>query len=112
MRPASSSIKSEALAPASFDALLSRLTDADADVDASLPAPKTFMRYWDFSLPSAEVHPTTVSKYNTFLQLVLLGSATAFPLVVSTNPATGVMTGSMIGELDLVTGMQWLQIPL
>jgi cardiolipin synthase (CMP-forming) len=28
----------------------------------SLPPPKTFARYWDFSLPSAEVHPTTISK--------------------------------------------------
>ena len=43
--------------------------------------PKTFSRYWDFSLPSAEVHPTTVSKYNTFLQLMLLGATTALPLV-------------------------------
>lgn len=36
-------------------------------------------RYWDFSLPSAEVHPTTISKYNTFLQLLLVGSALALP---------------------------------
>jgi cardiolipin synthase len=28
----------------------------------SLPPPKTFTRFWDFSLPSAEVHPTTISK--------------------------------------------------
>ncbi len=28
----------------------------------SLPPPKTFARYWDFSLPSAEVHPTRISK--------------------------------------------------
>jgi len=28
----------------------------------SLPPPKTFMRFWDFSLPSAEVHPTQISK--------------------------------------------------
>jgi len=28
----------------------------------SLPPPKTMHRYWDFSLPSAEVHPTTISK--------------------------------------------------
>lgn len=28
----------------------------------SLPPPKTMARYWDFSLPSAEVHPTTISK--------------------------------------------------
>lgn len=47
----------------------------------SLPAPKTFKRYWDFSLPSAEVRPTTISKYNTFLQLALVGITTAAPLV-------------------------------
>ncbi|KJZ73357.1 hypothetical protein HIM_07151 [Hirsutella minnesotensis 3608] len=47
----------------------------------SLPPPKTFTRYWDFSLPSAEVHPTTISKYNTFLQLVLVGATTAAPLI-------------------------------
>ncbi|KAH6684449.1 cardiolipin synthetase [Halenospora varia] len=47
----------------------------------SLPPPKTFSRYWDFSLPSAEVHPTTISKYNTALQLALIGATTAIPLV-------------------------------
>jgi cardiolipin synthase (CMP-forming) len=47
----------------------------------SLPPPKTFSRYWDFSLPSAEVHPTTISKYNTALQLALIGVTTALPLV-------------------------------
>lgn len=47
----------------------------------SLPPPKTFARYWDFSLPSAEVHPTTISKYNTFLQLALVGITTAAPLM-------------------------------
>ncbi|KAK6834798.1 CDP-diacylglycerol-glycerol-3-phosphate 3-phosphatidyltransferase [Apiospora arundinis] len=47
----------------------------------SLPPPKTFMRYWDFSLPSAEVRPTTISKYNTFLQLALMGATTVAPLV-------------------------------
>ncbi|KAL2288877.1 hypothetical protein FJTKL_02780 [Diaporthe vaccinii] len=56
----------------------------------SLPPPKTFMRYWDFSLPSAEVHPTTISKYNTFLQLALMGLTTMAPLVpvVSGTPLT------------------------
>ncbi|KAF9869348.1 phosphatidyl synthase [Colletotrichum karsti] len=47
----------------------------------SLPAPKTFARYWDFSLPSAEVRPTTISKYNTFLQLALVGLTTAAPVL-------------------------------
>ena len=39
----------------------------------SLPAPKTLARYWDFSLPSAEVKPTGISKVNTALQLGLVG---------------------------------------
>lgn len=51
---------------------------------ASLPQPKTFTRYWDFSIPSAEVHPTQVSKYNTFLQLILIGATTALPLAPQT----------------------------
>ncbi|KAL5328365.1 hypothetical protein ACEPPN_001864 [Leptodophora sp. 'Broadleaf-Isolate-01'] len=56
----------------------------------SLPPPKTFARYWDFSLPSAEVHPTTISKYNTALQLALIGATTAMPLV--TVDVTAAMT--------------------
>ncbi|GAA5964391.1 hypothetical protein JCM3765_006401 [Sporobolomyces pararoseus] len=48
---------------------------------ASLPPPKTFKRYWDVSIPSASVHPTTISKYNTFLQLVLVGTTTVGPLL-------------------------------
>ncbi|KAI2630611.1 CDP-alcohol phosphatidyltransferase-domain-containing protein [Hypoxylon sp. NC1633] len=47
----------------------------------SLPPPKTFTRYWDFSLPSAEVRPTTISKYNTFLQLGLMGATMVTPFV-------------------------------
>ena len=39
----------------------------------SLPPPKTIARYWDFSLPSAEVRPTEISKVNTALQLLLVG---------------------------------------
>jgi cardiolipin synthase len=57
----------------------------------SLPPPKTFARYWDFSLPSAEVHPTTISKYNTALQLALIGATTAMPLV--TVDVAALMTG-------------------
>lgn len=56
----------------------------------SLPPPKTFARYWDFSLPSAEVHPTTISKYNTFLQLALMGLTTMAPFapIVGGTPLT------------------------
>ncbi|MCJ1276949.1 hypothetical protein MMC21_004757 [Puttea exsequens] len=43
----------------------------------SLPHPRTLSRYWDFSLPSAEVRPTGISKVNTFLQLGLIGATMA-----------------------------------
>ncbi|KAI9143804.1 cardiolipin synthase-like protein [Paraphysoderma sedebokerense] len=46
----------------------------------SLPPPKTLTRYFDFSLPSAEVHPTLVSKINTALQLGLMGAALSSPV--------------------------------
>ncbi|KAF4569595.1 hypothetical protein EYR40_008573 [Pleurotus pulmonarius] len=61
----------------------------------SLPQPKTFSRYWDFSIPSAEVHPTNISKVNTFLQLALMGTTTISPVL----------------PLDLtasLTGFQWI----
>jgi cardiolipin synthase len=67
---------------------------------ASLPAPKTFMRYWDFSLPSAEVHPTQISKWNTFLQLGLIGCTVVEPLVT----ASGILSA-----IDLQTNLQGLQ---
>ena len=47
----------------------------------SLPEPKTFRRYWDFSLPSAEVRPTGISKVNTALQLGLVGVTMALPVL-------------------------------
>ena len=48
---------------------------------ASLPAPKTFNRYFDFKLPSAEVKPSNISKANTALQLILMGATLTAPLV-------------------------------
>ncbi|KAK4137313.1 hypothetical protein BT67DRAFT_438569 [Trichocladium antarcticum] len=59
----------------------------------SLPPPKTFARYWDFSLPSAEVRPTLISKVNTALQLGLVGLTTAAPVIPALDMAAplGVM---------------------
>lgn len=47
----------------------------------SLPPPKTMSRYWDFSLPSAEIKPTTISKVNTMLQMGLIGATLTVPVV-------------------------------
>lgn len=42
----------------------------------SLPPPMTLKRYFNPHLPSAQVQPTQISKYNTFLQLLSVGGAT------------------------------------
>ncbi|KAJ7491998.1 CDP-alcohol phosphatidyltransferase-domain-containing protein [Mycena latifolia] len=60
----------------------------------SLAPPKTFARYWDFSLPSAEVRPTEISKVNTALQLLLMGATTISPLI----------------PMDVSVGLQGLQM--
>ncbi|KAF8645070.1 hypothetical protein AX16_008128 [Volvariella volvacea WC 439] len=66
----------------------------------SLPHPKTFKRYWDFSIPSAEVRPTYISKVNTALQLALMGFTTDYLFKLSSwllqpqQPGAGFRTSS------------------
>lgn len=62
----------------------------------SLPPPKTFARYWDFSLPSAEVRPTEISKINTFLQLLLVGNAMVLPVL----PVAVVDAWNLVGVFE------------
>ncbi|KAG6841234.1 hypothetical protein C0991_000518 [Blastosporella zonata] len=71
------------LDPAADKTLMTTLTVTLA-MQGQLPKPvgsKTFSRYWDFSLPSAEIRPTTISKINTALQLALMGVTTVHPLL-------------------------------
>ncbi|MCJ1388296.1 hypothetical protein MMC18_001142 [Xylographa bjoerkii] len=67
----------------------------------SLPPPKTFSRYWDFSLPSAEVHPTGISKINTALQLGLIGWTVGMPLMVG-HGWGGALESGLVGMQYLV----------
>jgi cardiolipin synthase len=76
---------------------------------ASLPSPKTFLRYWDFSLPSAEVHPTTLSKYNTFLQLILIGSTLALPVVTANAHSVEVLNALGLDAAHLHLYMTYFQ---
>jgi cardiolipin synthase (CMP-forming) len=62
----------------------------------SLPPPKTMRRYWDFSLPSAEVRPTEISKINTLLQLLLVGNAMVLPVL----PGLLVESWNLVGVLE------------
>ncbi|KAL1980317.1 hypothetical protein VTN96DRAFT_4375 [Rasamsonia emersonii] len=68
----------------------------------SLPPPKTMARYWDFSLPSAEVKPTGISKVNTALQLLLVGSSMALPVVPDWLSGAWGLSDGMIGLQYLV----------
>ncbi|OAP57549.1 CDP-diacylglycerol-glycerol-3-phosphate 3-phosphatidyltransferase [Fonsecaea erecta] len=70
----------------------------------SLPPPKTFTRYWDFSLPSAEVHPTEISKINTLLQLLLVGNAMLLPVLPAAFVEAWNLWGVMEGWYYLVAG--------
>ena len=49
----------------------------------TLPAPKTLLRYFDFSIITVEVHPVMVSKINTALQMVYLGTMMVKPFVLA-----------------------------
>ncbi|SMR56681.1 unnamed protein product [Zymoseptoria tritici ST99CH_1E4] len=76
---------------------------------ASLPSPKTFLRYWDFSLPSAEVHPTTVSKYNTLLQLLLIGATLTLPVLTATPTLASSLANAGVSDTVLANGVFGLQ---
>jgi cardiolipin synthase len=73
---------------------------------ASLPAPKTMARYWDFSLPSAEVHPTGISKFNTFLQLTLLGTLLCTNLLHDPTATSSAAGGVILSIQDALGGEQ------
>ena len=70
----------------------------------SLPPPKTMARYWDFSLPSAEVYPTEISKINTLLQLLLIGNAMLLPVLPAAWVEAGNLQGVFEGWCGLVAG--------
>lgn len=53
----------------------------------TLQPPKTLSRYFNPKLPSATVTPTQISKYNTFLQLLLLGLLTLYPILFPNQPS-------------------------
>ncbi|KAF1915490.1 cardiolipin synthetase [Ampelomyces quisqualis] len=71
---------------------------------ASLPAPKTLARYWDFSLPSAQVHPTAISKFNTFLQLTLLGALLCTNLLHDPTATSSAAGGVLVWAQDALGG--------
>lgn len=70
----------------------------------SLPPEYRGMRagYWDFSLPSAEVRPTEISKINTLLQFLLVACGMALPVLPETLAAAWNLQGVFEGWMGLV----------
>lgn len=72
-----------------------------------LPPPKTWSRYWDVLLPSASVHPTTISKYNTFLQMVYIGAAVMHPALEQVVEALVLADGMLVGGWVVAATTIW-----
>lgn len=68
----------------------------------TLAPPKTWSRYFNPKLPSATVTPTTISKYNTFLQLLLLGLLTLYPILFPNQPSPTLSLTSSPAETESV----------
>ncbi|KLT46182.1 hypothetical protein CC85DRAFT_281841 [Cutaneotrichosporon oleaginosum] len=64
----------------------------------SLPPPRTLKRYFDPTMPSAEVKPTQISKINTALQLSLMGLTTVAPVLAGAGHPIDVY----------LEGLQWI----
>lgn len=70
----------------------------------SLQPPRTMKRYWDFSLPSAEVRPTEISKINTMLQFLLVANALLLPALPVGIVDAWNLWGIFEGWMGLVAG--------
>ncbi|CEP25182.1 unnamed protein product [Cyberlindnera jadinii] len=82
----------------------------------SLPPPKTFARYWDFSIPSAQVYPTTISKYNTLFQMVYVAGEVIRPAMITlVDPQVIPMVdtgfqcfGAFVGLTTILSGLSYV----
>lgn len=79
----------------------------------TLPAPKTMRRYWDFSIPSVKVVPTTVSKWNTGFQMLYISMAILQPIIGAVVPVEvfgSVLEyyGYFVGGTTVVAGASYL----
>ncbi|KAG9302845.1 hypothetical protein G9A89_009622 [Geosiphon pyriformis] len=74
----------------------------------SLPPPKTLSRYFDFSIPSAEVRPSFISKVNTALQLVLMGFTVTCPALNWTQGPALTALQYTVGGTTIVSGLSYV----
>merc|ERR1719383_218134 len=73
----------------------------------SLPPPITLQRYFDISLPSAEVYPTASSKVNTLVQLMAVAASLAAPLASMTDTAALKIMWLFAGVTTVISGASY-----
>ncbi|KAI9277041.1 CDP-alcohol phosphatidyltransferase-domain-containing protein [Phascolomyces articulosus] len=74
----------------------------------SLPKPKTLVRYFDFSIPSAEVRPTMISKVNTALQLVLMAASLTSTALGQPSPEIMTALHWTVGGTTIWSGASYI----
>lgn len=79
----------------------------------TLPAPKTLRRYMDLSIPSVSVHPNTLGKVNTGLQMVYLGSVVLRPALEMLAASSTLDTfyggfGLLVAATTTMSGLTYL----
>lgn len=74
----------------------------------TLPPPKTFCRFWDLTLPSVTVRPTTISKWNTFFQMIYLGICIANLVFPVFNNTLMTAMASLVTATTLWSGMSYV----
>ncbi|KAI8144999.1 CDP-alcohol phosphatidyltransferase-domain-containing protein [Fennellomyces sp. T-0311] len=74
----------------------------------SLPKPKTLVRYFDFSIPSAEVRPTMISKVNTALQLVLMAASLTSTALGAPSPEIMTALHWTVGGTTVWSGASYI----
>jgi len=73
----------------------------------SLSPPITLKRYFDISLPSAEVYPTASSKINTLVQLVAVAASLAAPLASMTESPALQALWLLAGVTTVISGASY-----
>ncbi|KAL4709837.1 hypothetical protein ACJJTC_000324 [Scirpophaga incertulas] len=74
----------------------------------SLPPPRTLSRYFDVTHATAQLAPTTISKVNTAIQLLLVGSTLASPVFGYVNHPALTMLCSITATSTIVSAVSYL----
>lgn len=74
----------------------------------TLPQPRTLRRYFDLSIPSVRVQPTSISKWNTFFQMVYLTVCLVNPVYPLVSPLVQSWMALGVTGTTVASGVSYL----